>query len=77
MKARSCEKLSLQDLPFDILQRTLSDHNLFLIRTLSKGVKDRMDNFPETTIQLSLLGSQAASALFVTAFYGNLLTVIF
>lgn len=67
------ERASLQDLDFDSLNHIFSKQNLFLIRSLSKGIKDRVDNTPLAAIKLSAEGTKQATASFFSSFQGLLM----
>ena len=68
VKVLGCS-LSLQDLDPDNLSRILAHQDLFTIRTLSKAIKDRIENSRLiSSIRLSAQGSTEATASFFECF---------
>ena len=63
----------LYDLTSDNLKNVLANQNLFALRTLSKGIKDRIDRLPQTVIRLSAEGTSRASTSFFKSFHGSLI----
>jgi hypothetical protein len=72
MSEKMLDRLTLQDLTYEILKGILSNQNLFVIRRLSKGMKDRIDNFSELEMQLSKEGSISVLPTFFSSFHGSL-----
>ena len=66
------QRFGLEDLAFDQLKHILSGKNLFNLRSVSKGVKDRIESFPQTVIRLSAEGSIDATETFFSSFRGKL-----
>lgn len=62
----------LYDVPSDILKVILRGHPILSLRTVCKGLKTRIENFPEISICLSENGAQNARADFFLLFKGNL-----
>jgi hypothetical protein len=67
------QRLSLHDISSDIQKRILSGRKSFLLRAVSRGMKDCIDNAPETVIRLSRQGSSSISTDFFSSFQGILL----
>ena len=61
----------LHDVPSDVLKAILRSHPVFSLRTVCKGLKTRIENFPEISISLSENGSQNVTADFLRLFKGK------
>jgi hypothetical protein len=66
------QNVQLYDVPSDVLKAILRSHPILALRTVCKGLKNRIENFPGISICLSENGAQNVNPNFFLLFKGNI-----